>query len=219
MRDLPRCASIRSPPKPALSAASARHPRYGLIRAEGGREPGGLAGGARTVKKSLVHPARYWLDGRYWPGISAVSAPPGMPAASSWTHSGLMSSSIAIRAPWPASAAARSAGTADMLAAYIRAPAASWPIALRATYAPPRRGRGAPGRGRWVRLGSTTRSSRRLHADRGHRGRRVRRGGGTAACRYCAGPGQRACRQERMPDHAAVHTPPCLRLSPRLAHF
>ena len=47
MRDLPRCASIRSPPKPALSAASARHPRYGLMRAEGGREPGGLARGVQ----------------------------------------------------------------------------------------------------------------------------------------------------------------------------
>ena len=79
------------------------------------------------------------VGGRYWPGISAVSAPPGIPAASSWTHSGLMSSSIAIRAPWSASAAARSAGTADMLAAYTRSPAASWPIALRATYAPPPR--------------------------------------------------------------------------------
>ena len=139
MRGWPRCASIRSPPKPALSSASARHPRYGLMRAPGDGVAGGLAGGARTVKKSLVHPATYWPDGRSCPGISAVSAPPGLLAASSWTHSGLMSSSIAISAPWPASAAARSAGTADMLAAYIRCPAASWPIALRATNAPPPR--------------------------------------------------------------------------------
>jgi ubiquinone/menaquinone biosynthesis C-methylase UbiE len=68
---------------------------YGLTRAEGGEVPAE----ARTVKKSLVHPARYWPGGRYWPGISAASAPPGLLAASNWTHSGLMSSSIAIRAP------------------------------------------------------------------------------------------------------------------------
>lgn len=41
----------------------------------------------------------------------------------------------ATRAPWPA----RSAGTADMLATYIRSPAASCPIALRAMSAPPPR--------------------------------------------------------------------------------
>ena len=50
-----------------------------------------------------------------------------------------MSSSIAIWAPAYASTNARSAGVADMLAAYTRSPAASWPSALRATYAPPPR--------------------------------------------------------------------------------
>jgi hypothetical protein len=50
-----------------------------------------------------------------------------------------MSSSIAIRAPCPARATARSAGLADMLAAKMRSPAASWPSALRATYSPPPR--------------------------------------------------------------------------------
>ena len=49
--------------------------------------------------KSLAHPVRYWSAGRYWPGTEARSAPPGWRATSSWTHSGLMSSSIAIRAP------------------------------------------------------------------------------------------------------------------------
>jgi hypothetical protein len=51
------------------------------MRAAGGGVPAALAGGARTAKKSLVHPVRYWPDGRYWPGISAVSAPPGLSTA------------------------------------------------------------------------------------------------------------------------------------------
>src|SRR5271165_6713815 len=78
MRGWPRCASIRSPPKQALSAGSGSDPRYGMRRAEGCELRAGLAVGARTAKKSLV-----------------------------------------------ARAAARSAGTADMLAAYIRSPAAA----------------------------------------------------------------------------------------------
>ena len=48
-----------------------------------------------------------------------------------------MSSSIAILTPSYAITAARSAGLADMLAAYTRWPAASWPSALRATSWPP----------------------------------------------------------------------------------
>ena len=50
-------------------------------------------------------------------GYLAASGPPGVPAASSCTHSGLMSSSIAIRAPLWTSASARSAGIVDRLAA------------------------------------------------------------------------------------------------------
>src|SRR5580704_1065157 len=59
----------------------------------------GAGGGPRTVMKSLAHPVRYWSAGRYWPGTEARSEPPGLLATSIWTHSGLMSSSIAVRAP------------------------------------------------------------------------------------------------------------------------
>ena len=67
--------------------------------------------------KSRVQPTRYWPTGRFWPGTAAVSRPPGLRAVSSWTHSGLMSSSIAVRAPVRISASARSWGVVDMLAA------------------------------------------------------------------------------------------------------
>src|SRR5579863_860204 len=89
---------------------------HGLSCHTCGEATGEPAGEARTVKKSLVQPTRYWSAGRYWPGTSAVSGPPGLRVVSSWTHSGLMSSSMATRAPWLASTEARSAGTADMLA-------------------------------------------------------------------------------------------------------
>src|ERR1039457_362921 len=74
-------------------------------------------GGARTAIKSRVQPTRYWSAGRAWPGTAAVIGPPGVRAVSSWTHSAVMSSSIAINAPLWASASARSAGVVDMLAA------------------------------------------------------------------------------------------------------
>jgi hypothetical protein len=67
--------------------------------------------------KSRVQPVRYWVGGRTWPGMGALSLPPGVCAMASWTHSGLMSSSMAIRAPLRARATARSSGTVDMLAA------------------------------------------------------------------------------------------------------
>ena len=67
--------------------------------------------------KSRLQPQMYWSAGRFWPGTAVRSAPPGRDATSSWTHSGLMSSSIPIRAPLAASAAAMSIGLADMLPA------------------------------------------------------------------------------------------------------
>jgi hypothetical protein len=67
--------------------------------------------------KSLAQPARNWSAGRFWPPIAARSGPPGWRATSSCTHSGLMSSSMPIRAPARASARARSTGLTDMLPA------------------------------------------------------------------------------------------------------
>jgi len=69
--------------EPAEIGLSAPGWCYGLNCCTCGGAAGEPAGEARTVKKSLVHPARYWPDGRYWPGISAVSVPPGILAASS----------------------------------------------------------------------------------------------------------------------------------------
>ena len=72
------------------------------------------ADGASTAMKSRVQPVRYWVAGRCWPGIAAFSESPGRLATSNWTHSGLMSSSMATVAPAPASAWARSPGVVDM---------------------------------------------------------------------------------------------------------
>src|SRR3984893_2028354 len=63
---------------------------------------------------------------------------------SSWTQPGLMSSSMPINVPLRASAPARFWGVVDMLAAYMRLPALSWPRALRATYGACAVGRAAP---------------------------------------------------------------------------
>jgi hypothetical protein len=49
-------------------------------RGGAGREP---AVAATTATKSLLQPTRYKSAGRAWPGISAVSGPPGLRAASS----------------------------------------------------------------------------------------------------------------------------------------
>jgi HAD superfamily hydrolase (TIGR01509 family) len=82
-----------------LASALLRSP----MTVQPGRE-GEAAGGARTVTKSRVQPVRYWSAGRCWPGTPVVKGPPGERARSNWTHSGLMSSSMATAAPAPASA-------------------------------------------------------------------------------------------------------------------
>ena len=63
---------------------------------------------ARTVTKSRVQPSWYWFAGRFWPGTPGVIGPPGAAATLNCTHSGLMSSSMAVVVPAPTSAPARS---------------------------------------------------------------------------------------------------------------
>ena len=111
-----RCAPACAAPTGRADATSTKifipngpgvTPRSGASRPGLWSGPQALAGQHRrpgrrrpsTAMKSLAHPARYWSAGRYWPGTEARSEPPGRLATSSWTHSGLMSSSIAIRAP------------------------------------------------------------------------------------------------------------------------
>jgi hypothetical protein len=75
-------------------------------------------------------------------------------------------------------------------------------------------------RGAWLTGG--LRCSARIRASSSPKSLRAAAGGavdgGCAAAdapphaHYDAGSGQRAGRQERVPDHAAVHAPPCLRL-------
>jgi hypothetical protein len=181
------------------------------MRAAGGGVPAALAGGARTAKKSLVHPVRYWPDGRYWPGISAVSAPPGLSTA------GPARTSPDAAGPGSALPLCRTYRTGPGKAATVtRAPSA---VRVRVMLTPGLgiggRGRGAPdgtrraGRRRTMRTrrrlrpvtpwtaGAPRRTHRRMPLRR--RPRPVRRPPGTCAgscCRPCAA---------------------CLRLSPRFA--